>query len=309
MILCVSPNPALDRTLVVSKFATGGVFRSTQMLLMADGKGANVARAVRILGGTSICAGFLGGQTGRLVADLAAAEGLASAWTQIEGETRTNVLIVDSDTAEATVINEIGPTVTVDDWARLQADVRRQAVNAYCTCLSGSLPPGSPVETFVNLIRALQSAGRRTWVDTSGSALAAALTVSGINIKVNATEASTALGRSIETVDDAFSAAEELRAHGIDMVVLTLGKVGAIFATEEGRWWAQPPEVRTVCAVGSGDAFTAGLVTGLSLGCDPSESLRRAVAAGAANALSIGSGQFARNDFENILEASVVSTY
>lgn len=306
MILCVSPNPALDRTLVVNQFVPGSVYRATQTLLLANGKGANVARAVRNLGKKAVCAGFLGGRTGRLVAELTEAEGLSSAWTWIESETRTDVVIVDSETGAATVINEPGPSVSVDDWSRLKVDVLRQAQHADVVCLSGSLPPGSPVETFSNLLRALQGAGQRIWVDTSGTALAAALTVSHLNIKVNATEAGTVLGHAIETVEDAIGAANELRARGVNSVVITLGKSGAVLVTEEGDWCAQSPIVKPVCEVGSGDSFTAGLLTSLTVGLEPAEALRCAVAAGAANALSLGSGQFAHEDFERLLQNSSV---
>ncbi len=305
MILCVSPNPALDRTLVVSQFVPGTVHRTRQTLLLTDGKGASVARAVRILGGRALCAGFLGGRTGQFVAELAEAEGLPTAWTWIDSETRTNVIIVDSESGEASVINEQGPTVSVDDWARLKVDVLRQAQNADLVCLSGSLPPGSPVETFSNLIRALQGAGHRIWVDTSGAALATALTVSRINIKVNASEAAAVLGRKIESVEEAVNAGAEFRQRGINHVAITIGKLGAVLITDTGYWFAQPPKVKPICEVGSGDSFMAGLLTGLTVGIEPGESLRRAVAAGAANTLSVGSGSFAREDFEHILEASV----
>ena len=128
MILCISPNPALDRTLVVDNLAAGGVHRAAQTLLVADGKGLNVARAARAFGELSTCAGFLGGSTGKQVAALAALEGIATLWTEIEGETRTDVIIVDSSSGDSTVINEPGPTVTARDWERLHTTVMAEAV-------------------------------------------------------------------------------------------------------------------------------------------------------------------------------------
>src|SRR5512132_4226494 len=108
MILCVTPNVAIDRTLSVSGFAAGGVWRAQAVRAAAGGKGLNVARALLGLGQSMCCAGPLGGRTGRQVAALADAEGLPARWTWIGGETRTSVIVV-GDGGETTVINEPGP--------------------------------------------------------------------------------------------------------------------------------------------------------------------------------------------------------
>src|SRR5512141_831144 len=111
MILCVCPNPALDRIQVVDRLTPGAVHRATQVMLIADGKGLNVARAAKAFGCGGTSAGVMGGQTGRQVAARAAAGGIEGAWTEVEGDTRTDVLIVDGE-GVATVINEPGPVVT-----------------------------------------------------------------------------------------------------------------------------------------------------------------------------------------------------
>lgn len=300
MILCVTANPALDRTLVVPGFTAGRIFRPDSLLVAAGGKGINVARALRTLGGEALCAGFLAGHSGRLLAELAEQEGLPGAWTWVDGESRACTILADPN-AEATVINESGPTVTSADWERLAADVMRESARAEAVCFSGSLPPGSPPESFAQLVKTLREAGRTVWGDTSGKALAAALAVPGVYIKVNGDEAGDVLGRKIEDASSAADAAREIQARTGGVAVLTLGARGAVIAQEGQRWHAQPPTLKVVSAVGSGDSFLGGLALAFAQGYAPDEALRQAAAAGAANALSIGGGSFSRADFENVL--------
>lgn len=295
MILCITPNPALDRTLMVSKLQPGEVHRVSESVVAAGGKGLNVARAIRILGGAPLCVGFLGGHSGRLLAELAEREGLLGTWTWIPGETRTCVIVVDE--AGATVINETGPEVTAEDWKYLHTAV--MATPAEVVCLSGSLPPGSPLDSFVALTQALRSVGKTVWVDISGLALKS-VTRLGINIKVNGDEAGVALGMEVSTVDAALTAAHQMHNQGADSVAITLGSLGAVMVTAAGEWCVPAPSLKTVSTVGSGDSFLAGLVVGLTAGQPAHDALRWAVAAGAANAISAGGGHFTRTEFEAV---------
>jgi 1-phosphofructokinase family hexose kinase len=307
MILCVTPNPALDRTIVVDYLVPGGVHRASQMLVTANGKAVNVARAARTFGVPAMCAGFLGGATGKQVAALLSSEGLQGAWTTIaNGETRTDTIIVAKH-GESTVINESGPTVTRDDWQRLHQDVLQQAENARFVCVCGSLPPGSQDEDYTALLKALQALKRPVWVDASGATLTAALTVPGLHLKINGDEASFVLGRPVDSPEAAIVAAEELLRHGVEAIALTAGKLGAALVTKNLRCWVRSPLVKTVSAVGSGDTFLAGMLCGLLAGAEPKEAARRGAAAGAANAITLGAGRFDHTAFEQILALTAVA--
>ena len=296
-IICVTPNPALDLTLVVPDFKIGRVMRASQSISAAGGKGVNVARAIRILGGEALNAGFLGGYAGRQVADYADREGMRAEWTWISGETRTCIILVIDG---ATVVNEVGPTVTVGDWDRLQATVLHLSDPVQHICFSGSLPPGSPIGAFVDLVHALVKAGKQVWVDTSGETLAAVVACGAV-IKVNSEEAAAILGRKVIDVSSAFDVSQELQRRGAAGVVLTLGGAGAVLVMGNEAWRATPPPLKVVSAVGSGDTFMAGLVTTFADGLPAGEALRKAVAAGTANALSSGGGFFTRGEFDRIL--------
>ena len=298
MILCVTPNPAIDHTLIIPKLHPGEVHRSTEAIVAAGGKGLNVARALTTLGVPSICAGFLGGPSGRRLAELAEEEGLRGHWTWIEGETRTCVILVDDESA--TVINEAGPKVTAMDWDHLQDDVMLNP--AEVVCLSGSLPPGSPLDAYVRLIKALRSSGRAVWVDISGPALTQTLGL-GLHIKINGAEAGALMGMEVTSAEAAQAAAVRLRERGAVSVVITLGSDGAVMVTADGTWFVPAPSIKAVSAVGSGDCFLAGLVAAQISKRPAAEALHWAVAAGAANARSVGGGRFTRREFEALLQS------
>lgn len=310
MILCVTPNPALDRVILVRGLQPGRSSVGQHTLTVAAGKGVSTARAVRALGGDPVCAGFLAGDYGTYHEELLQHEGLKTAWTRLESpdaETRTTYVIVDPDTGQSTVINEPGPTVSVEDWARLHADVMRESALAKVVSFSGSLPAGSPPESFAHLISELSKARRSVWVDTSGEALRAAISACPAAIKINGAEAGSLLGTGVQGVESAVLAATELRQRGIGTVVISLGQMGAILSSDDGNWWAQPPTITVASAVGSGDSLLAGLMCGIAANINPPDALRQGVAAGGANALSLGAGQFTRSEFEAVLTATTLS--
>ncbi len=317
-LLCVNPNVSIDRTLVVPGFRHGAVWRAQRVLAVCGGKGLNVARVAQRLGRRAMCCGFLAGPTGRVAAALAEREGLAAHWTWVEGDSRTCVMIVDTDGGgdgggdggEATVINEPGPPVTAAGWQHLAGDVTEQAAHAGTVCLCGSLPPGVPAGGFAGLIRDLGMAGVPVWVDTSGAALAEAADSAPAGLKVNAAEVGHLLGRPVpDEPRGAAQVASALRRRGPDTphtVVVTLGAAGAVLVDGAGAWAVRPPAITAVSAVGSGDAFLAGLVGGLLDGLATPEALRHAAACGAANALQVGGGQVEPADVARLERATVV---
>lgn len=299
MILCITPNPAIDRTILLPSLSVGAVHRAQKIMVAAGGKGLNVARSIQNLGGTPLCMGFVGGHNGQLLADLTQNENLQTAWTWTNAETRSCTILISQD-SDATVVNEPGMPVKPSDWKRLKRDVRRQIPNTSLVCLSGSLPPESNMDDFRGLLDMLVGTGSQVWVDTSGEALKTALACPGIHIKVNGSELGDVLGFEVKDINAARHALLLLGTHMQTACVLTLGSMGALIASPEGRWQAQGPDVRVVSTVGSGDAFLGGLAHALDGNSDWPDALYNAVAAGTANALSAGGGQFALDEFGDI---------
>lgn len=299
MILCLTPNPAIDRTLTLPSLSVGDVHRAEKVFVAAGGKGLNVARVIRTLGGEVLCMGFAGGHAGHLLADLAQNEELNSLWTWTGVETRTCTILVPAN-GDATVINEPGLPVSGSDWKRLRRDIRKSMLNSNLVCISGSWAPQAPADELRAVFGMLVEAGKQVWVDTSGSSLKTALECPGLCIKVNGSEIGAVLGFEVNDPNSAKRALMILGERGMRASVITLGAAGALLATAQGRWSAQSPRVQVVSSVGSGDSFLGGLVNALDRGSDWSEALRDAIAAGAANALSAGGGRFALQEFDTL---------
>lgn len=305
MILCITPNPAIDRTILLPTLVLGSVQRAQTVIVAAGGKGLNVARTIQQLGGQPLCMGFAGGHSGRLLADLAQNEGLHSSWTWVGAETRTCTILVSED-RDATSIYEPGMPVSAADWKQLQQDIEKQLPSVSLVCISGSLPLGSSSEDFQALLSLLVEAGKQVWVDSSGVGLHTAFANPQICIKVNGDEMGEAQGLQVNDFSSAGRALDILGERAPAVCVITLGSAGAILATRKGRWLAKGPQIRVVSTVGSGDAFFGGLVSALDHGQDWPEALRSGVAAGTANALSAGGGRFALHDFQAIREQTQI---
>lgn len=305
MILCVTPNPAIDRTLYVDALHVGEVHRAEKVLTAAGGKGLNVARTIHALGDSPLCMGLLGGHTGNLLAELTEREGLSARWTRIKNETRTCVILVEHG-RDATVVNERGAQVSADECRTFLRDVWTQAEHAQLVCVSGSLPPGFSLDDFSALLGGLIAQKKSVWVDTSGAALKTALDVRGVNIKVNAQELGEALGLEISNTKQAANAGRQLLERGISSVAATLGRDGAILVADTGVWSARPPAIEVVNSVGSGDAFLGGLAFALEAGNRLDIALRYGVAAGAANALRFGGGMVNRQEFSRLLDRVII---
>lgn len=300
MLLCLTPNPAIDRVLVVPGFRAAEVCRVQQRQDLAGGKGLNVARAARTLGFPARAIGPLAGDTGRAIARLAADEGLDSDWTWLpSGESRICVLVTDPAAHDTLTINEQGPPLGASDWALLAGQVRAATRGASGLASSGSLPPGVAPADFVALLSDL-AAALPVFLDTSGAALAAALGSPLAMIKVNGHELGEALGRSVETPDQAAEAARAVLARGPRAAVVSLGRQGAVAVDGRGAWWACPPPIAPVSPVGSGDALMAGVATATLRGEPLAAALRLGVACGTANALVLGAGVMRPADIERI---------
>ncbi len=302
MLLIITPNPALDRTMVFPGLRLGAVQRTDDVVVAAGGKGLNVARAARTLAQTALVCAPLGGLTGDMVARLADAEGIAGRWSRQGAETRTCVLLVDSEGGDATALNESGPVFTANDWESFRAMTLSAACESQLCLLSGSLPRGVTPVALGELLGQLGSVGRRVIVDTSGAALTAALAARPYGVKVNGAELGAALGRGeVTDIADASASLAELRARGVELAAVSLGARGAMAADATGTWWACPPPINLLSSVGCGDSLLAGMSAGLLRGLALPDALRLGVACGSADALTIGGGRLDLAEVERLM--------
>lgn len=304
MLLAVTPNPTIDRTLRVPVLTVGAVQRATAVRLGAGGKGLNVARVAGILGSRVLATGPLAGKAGQTVADLAAVEGLAADWFWLsQGETRT-CLLINHDAGDATVINEPGPNVSPKDWAGFGRHAQRLAQQAQAVAFSGSIPLGVDPESPGELARAMAAGGQPVYVDTSGPALQSILgQPQGLCIKINQMELAAGLNLAAERppTEWLIGAGQTLLGRGAALVVVTRGGQGALAIAPEGIWQAASPAIELVSTVGSGDSFLAGLAVARLRGQPIQQALALGVACGSANALGDMPARFERSQVDGLL--------
>lgn len=295
MILTVTPNAAVDKTYHVEGFRLNVVNRPSQTYTVAGGKGINVARVYRTLGGRPLATGFLGGNQGRIVAEALHREGIPADMVSVQGETRLCIAAIDSTTGTQTEINESGPEVSAEEISKLFDRVTRLLLQETFSfvVLSGSLPPGAPPTLYAELIDLARRWKTPAALDTSGEPLREGIKARPWMVKPNQPELEAVLGRPLSNPSEALQAAQELLRSGIEVVVLTQGGAGALCVTAAGAWFAAPPPIEFASAVASGDSFLAAFLWQWTTGnppADPASALRLATGAGAANAAVIGAG-------------------
>jgi tagatose 6-phosphate kinase len=292
MIITVTLNPALDLTYRVDALVPHGTHRVTAVDERPGGKGLNVAAVLHALGEPVLATGLLGGSTGGRVASLLGAEGVPAAFVPIGAETRRTVAVADRD--DATGFWEPGPQVTAGEWAAFVAHFRDLLGGASVVALSGSLPPGIPIDGYATLIRLAASAGVHTVLDTSGAALRAGLAAGPDLAKPNAAELAALTGR--ETGN-----AAAVLEHGARAVVVSRGPLGLLALTAAGAWHGVPPERLAGNPTGAGDACVAALARGLRDLTPWPDLLADAVALSAAAVAAPSAGTFDRDTYRRLL--------
>lgn len=277
MIVTVTLNAALDVTWNVAELRPRTSHRIAAAYERAGGKGINVARVLTGLGHAPLATGLAGGPTGRAILGDLRAAGIRSLFTPVDGDSRRTLTVVSREDGDATVFNGIGPEVTRSEWGAFVRQYTSLARSADVIVLSGSTPPGLPVDAYAQLIRGAAGAGARTVLDTSGPALSAALEARPDVVKPNAAELTEVTG-----CDDLAAAATELRHRGAGAVVASAGPDGLYAVTPQGAWRAAPPELLSGNPTGAGDACVAAIAWGLAAGMPWPETLREAVALSAA---------------------------
>ncbi|NLD88355.1 MAG: 1-phosphofructokinase [Clostridiales bacterium] len=281
MIVTVTLNPALDRTVYVPDFRAGEVNRALSSQIDAGGKGINVSKALKELGGESVACGLIGGQYGRTIKQYLKSVGIIYDFVDVVGETRVNIKIVDKHGVH-TDINEPGFEVTESDLERLKENISHYAKSGNIIVISGSLPPNFSVESYGELCKIAAGASHFI-VDAAGEALRESLKYCPDYIKPNVAELEKTLGRKITTDKEIVEGARDLMAMGAKNVAVSNGAKGCIFVNPERALRVKAPEVQVKGPVGAGDVMVAGIAH--SIECDNDfESLARfAVAAGTAS--------------------------
>ena len=293
MLLVVCPNLAIDRILEVDSFQPSKVQRSRSVCVQPGGKGSNVARVFRQLGGDVVLVGFVGRRNGKSVTEPLRGMGVhVDAVTAFEGEGRTCTIICSPQSGNhPTVINEESPEIGPGSGEKLLAKVERWIPRVEAVLTTGSLSRGLPDVIYAEILDRARSRGKITAIDAAGAALRIGLLARPSFMKPNTEEFFQLLNSSSVSIIPPHTA-------------LTFGKAGAALIHGGNCVWFKPPRIYDTNPIGSGDAFTAGYLKQLLIGAPSLDCLRYAMAAAASDASTLRPG------FVNISQVrSILSNY
>ena len=299
MIVTVTLNAALDRTLTVPNFHRGHRHRASQVLTLAGGKGINIARALKRLGVPVVATGLAGGRTGTRIVEELTAEAILNDFVRIAEESRTSTAVVDPMESSYTEINEWGPLVLPDELEVLREKLHYLAQGADFVVFAGSLPRGVEDSFYADAIRDLNRRGVPVVLDTEGEPLRLGTEAEPYLISPNQREAEHVVGQELDDEEDflmALDAVAELGARNVH-ITLESGCFGLFREDRQvRRYRAVAPVLEAVSVVGAGDVLLAQFLAAQLAGKNVEEAFRLAVAAGAASTLEVGAGRFDPRD-------------
>lgn len=295
MIVTVTLNAAIDRTLTVPNFQRGQRHRASSSLALPGGKGINVARALKTLGVPVVATGFVGGSTGHRIVEALTAEAILNDFVRIEGESRTSTAVVDPAGGAYTEINEWGPAVQDEELELLREKLRYLSQGAELVVFAGSLPRNVSDEFYAEAIHELARRHVPAALDSDGAPLRAGVDAEPFLVSPNQAEAESLVGQEFHDEEDFRLALDQIADLGPRNVLITTesGCVAALRDEREPRRYrVVAPRVEPISKVGSGDVLLAAYIAARSNGRSQEDALRAAVAAGAASTLEVGAGRF-----------------
>ena len=295
MIVTVTLNAAIDRTLTVPNFQLGQRHRASQGLTLAGGKGINVARALKHLDVPVVATGLAGGRTGTRIVEEMTSEAILNDFVRISDESRTSTAVVDPTAATYTEINEWGPHVEPDELTMLREKISYLARGADMVVFAGTLPRGVEDSFYADAIRDLNRRHVRAVLDSEGTPLRLGVEAEPFLVTPNQREAEGLVGQEFRDDEDYLMALDLVAEMGARNVLITSeSRSFGLFREERKRLHlrAVAPQIEPVSGVGAGDVLLAAFLAARAAEKPLDEALRAAVAAGAASTLEVGAGRF-----------------
>lgn len=289
MIVTVTLNPSLDRTVDVDRLERGGVLRTSGPTVEPGGKGVNVSRALTLNATPSVAILPIGGPEGDELSALLAQTDVDARTVSVGGRTRSNLTVCEPD-GTITKFNEPGSALSTTDLDAIVRVIRGTVAAGDWVVISGSMPPGFSASQLSDLIATVAGLGAFLAVDTSGLPLATAVKSRPSLIKPNRSELAELVDRPLDSIADIIRAAQEIQAKGIATVLVSLGADGAVLVSDAGSLVGESTVAVPRSTVGAGDSFLAGFLSRISRDdSDTEAALIEALAWGAAAASLPGS--------------------
>lgn len=301
MILTLTLNPGLDRTYFIDEFRWNKTLRSTRTAVGMGGKAIDASWILSELGYANTALGFAAGSVGRQMEEMLRGHGAKTDFVWVQGETRTNLVLVSRAGAGQTTVTGGGLEIKPEQVRELVEKYRRSVKGSGCVILGGSVPPGVHPARYAELVRIARTAGVPVVFDASGSGLAAGLSSGPTVVKPNKDELEQLSGKKIAGLRSAYLAARGLQEKYGATFIVTLGRQGALAVLPERAYRIPPLMLDVVSAAGAGDAVLAGLAAALSQRKPLEDGLRLGFAAAAAVCLTPATADCRRADVEAFL--------
>lgn len=306
MIITVTMNPAIDKTVEIDKLIPGGLNRIRKVEYDAGGKGINVSKTIRELGGKSIATGFLGGNAGKTIESVLNEKGIKNDFIWVEGETRTNTKVFEENGA-VTELNEPGPEISEEKLEQLMEKLKGYAGAGTLFILSGSIPVGVDKQIYARIIRRVHEMGGEVLLDADGELFRNALKEQPDIIKPNCMELEEYAGYNYRaSKEELLTLARELKNQGIGTVAVSMGKSGSMFV--HGDYEAVSPalSVKAHSTVGAGDAMVAALAYAWNEKLSDDDTVRLCVAAAAGAVTTIGTKPPGRELVDELMQQVII---
>lgn len=298
-LVTVTLNPAVDKTVEINDFKTGSVNRISSVRIDAGGKGINVSKVIKSLGGESKALGILSGKNGEFIKEYLDSLEISNDFVFTSGETRTNLKIIDSLNHSNTDINEPGNIVTTEELNEVEKSIFKSLNKDSILILSGSIPKGVPHNIYAVWIEKAKAIGSKTILDADGELLKEGLKSGPYLVKPNIHELERVCGKKLESIEAVINAAEGFFDYGIEKIVVSLGGDGALFIDKNNKIHAEGIKVPVKSTVGAGDSMVAALALSIERQYSLEETVTLSMAVSAANVMTSGTEPA---DFKDILE-------
>ncbi len=288
MIYTLTLNPAIDKTAEIADFTLGSVNRITSLRIDVGGKGINVSKVIKTLGGKSVAMGIVGGSGGDMICNYLEEQGIEFDFIKTDYETRVNFKIIDTDNKVNTDINESGNPISAEDvdevFRKLDARIKPNDI----VVIAGSVPKGAPFNIYAKLVRLCNAHEALAILDADGVLLCEGIKSKPFLIKPNIDELRRMSKKELTSVCDIATYAKSIVDSGIPNVVVSLGGDGALFCSKDGIYHAHGLKVAVRSTVGAGDSMVAAICYALENGYSISQTMTLAVATSAANVTCSG---------------------
>ena len=307
MIITVTLNPALDKTIEIDEFKIGSVNRIVATRVDAGGKGINVSKVIKELQQESLALGFLGGSSGKHIKSYLDDLNINNDFIFVKGETRTNIKIIDTVNNTHTDINENGPSLVIEDITRIKEKIMKYCKQDSLVVLSGSVPSEVQGDIYSEIIKDIKSKGGKVILDADGELLIEGIKAGPYMVKPNIEELEKAFGISIDNQDEVIEVAKKILAYGVKYVVISQGSEGSIFISQDKVAKVPGIKVEVKSTVGAGDSMVAALAIAVEQDYSFEEAIKLACATSTANVMTEGTQTGRFIDIEKLKKEIVIN--